>query len=219
MFAREGFDLSDLSPQHNGREYQAGLRTLIGVAHALYVATGGTATLGMTGGTLARLLLSAIVLGVPTFLMGGTLPAAARAVERASDTGRRDLGVLYAVNTLGAVSGAVWANFASIEIFGVRNTLFIAALLNALVAMIARRMSQGQNQIAEEAAPPSPAAVAVPAPVAPAAVAPPAFVYAAAASSAMLSPSANGSRKQAASSAQVPAKAARVTRRSRAPRP
>ncbi|MEO1576053.1 MAG: squalene/phytoene synthase family protein, partial [Pseudomonadota bacterium] len=34
VFAREGFDLSELSPQHNGREYQAGLRTLIGVAHA-----------------------------------------------------------------------------------------------------------------------------------------------------------------------------------------
>ena len=34
VFAREGFDLSELSPQRNGQAYQAGLRTLIGVAHA-----------------------------------------------------------------------------------------------------------------------------------------------------------------------------------------
>ncbi len=148
---------------------------LIGVAHALYVATGGTATLGMAGGTAARLLLSTVVLGVPTFLMGGTLPAAARAVERATDTGRRDLGVLYAVNTLGAVTGAVWASFASLEIFGARKTLWIAALLNALVAMTARRLSRGLDED------PEPAAAA---PEAPrhrsAAAAPPPFVYAAA---------------------------------------
>ncbi|MEM6640065.1 MAG: phytoene/squalene synthase family protein [Pseudomonadota bacterium] len=34
VFAQQGFDLTDLSPDRNGRAYQAGLNTLIGVAHA-----------------------------------------------------------------------------------------------------------------------------------------------------------------------------------------
>src|SRR5262252_5094844 len=42
-----------------------------------YIAAGGSLRLGLTGGTVARLLLSALVLAVPTILMGGTLPAAA----------------------------------------------------------------------------------------------------------------------------------------------
>ena len=39
--------------------------------------------------------------------MGGTLPAAARAVTLADDRNRRDIGLMYGLNTLGAVAGAV----------------------------------------------------------------------------------------------------------------
>ena len=48
-----------------------------------------------------RLLLAALVLGVPTVLMGGTLPAAARAQARGER--RRPPRLLYGANTLGAV--------------------------------------------------------------------------------------------------------------------
>src|SRR3954471_1212428 len=58
------------------------------VARAAYVAVGGTTVLGTAGGTIVRLGLSALVLGVPTMLMGGTLPAAARAAETERDEGR-----------------------------------------------------------------------------------------------------------------------------------
>src|SRR5437870_13112427 len=46
----------------------------------LYIALGGTEAMGMSVGTIARLILAALIMGTPTFLMGGTLPAAARAV-------------------------------------------------------------------------------------------------------------------------------------------
>src|SRR5229473_3227951 len=36
-----------------------------------YIALGGTLRLGLAGGTLVRLLFSAVVLAVPTMLMGG----------------------------------------------------------------------------------------------------------------------------------------------------
>lgn len=104
----------------------------------LYAALGGTVSMGLGGGTVVRLLLSAIVLLPPTVLMGGTLPAAAKAVETEDDAGRTNLAVLYGVNTLGAVTGAVASTFLLLEVFGVDFTLWMACAVNALVGMAAR---------------------------------------------------------------------------------
>ncbi|HQP37338.1 MAG TPA: fused MFS/spermidine synthase, partial [Polyangiaceae bacterium] len=111
-------------------------------ARSLYVTIGGSPTLGVTGATFVRLLLTAVVLGVPTFVMGGTLPAAARAVSTADDVKRRNVGTLYAVNTVGAVAGAFAANFLLLEVFGTRMTLWLACLVNALVGMTARAVAR-----------------------------------------------------------------------------
>jgi spermidine synthase len=116
---------------------------LVALARATYIAVGGAATLGDGGATVARLVLALLVLGVPTFLMGGTLPAAARAVETHGDKGRSGVATLYGVNTFGAVTGAVLANFVLIEALGTRQTLFLACALNALVAGVAWRLSKG----------------------------------------------------------------------------
>src|SRR2546426_110049 len=91
---------------------------LIAVVRAAYIGIGGTTTLGFTGGTALRLVLSALVLGAPTVLMGGTLPAVVRAAENAGDLPRRTVGVLYGVNTLGAVAGTLWTTFVSLEYLG-----------------------------------------------------------------------------------------------------
>jgi spermidine synthase len=61
---------------------------LLGLARKVYLGLGGTTTLGLVGGTAVRLLLSVLVLAGPTVAMGGTLPAAVRAVESSSDAGR-----------------------------------------------------------------------------------------------------------------------------------
>ncbi|MBZ0114861.1 MAG: spermidine synthase, partial [Thermoanaerobaculia bacterium] len=100
-----------------------------------YRGLGGTEVLGTFGGTLLRLLLSAIVLGIPTFLMGGTLPAAVRAITLDVDLGRRSLGMLYGTNTVGAVVGAGLTTFLLIEHLGTQKTLWLAALVNLLVAL------------------------------------------------------------------------------------
>jgi spermidine synthase len=115
---------------------------LVMTARAIYVGVGGTAALGGTAGTIVRLVLAALVLGPATFLMGGTLPAAARAVGTVGDRGRQRVAALYGANTAGAVVGALTANFVAIEVFGTRLTLWIACLVNALVAVIARMVSR-----------------------------------------------------------------------------
>jgi spermidine synthase len=111
---------------------------LLWLVAKIYFAVGGSVTLGLTFATVVRLLLSALVLAVPTILMGGTLPAAARAIETSDDAGRRRLALLYGVNTLGAVGGTLASTFFMLEVFGNRQTLFVAVLVNLLVGITAR---------------------------------------------------------------------------------
>lgn len=103
----------------------------------LYLRTGGSQSLGFLPATLLRLFLSTLVLGVPTFFMGGTLPAIAKASLRKIDLGRRDLGFLYGMNTLGAVTGVWLVIFVMLESFGSQKTMWAAGFLNLAVAVAA----------------------------------------------------------------------------------
>lgn len=138
---------------------------LLWLVREAYILAGGTPALGITFGSVVRLALAGLVLSVPTLAMGGTLPAAARAVETDDDAGRRSVGLLYGVNTLGAVTGSFLANFFMLEVFGTRKTLWLACLLNLMVAMVARHVarglatepagSQAPEELAEQRAPAS----------------------------------------------------------------
>src|SRR5439155_11340931 len=114
-----------------------------------YVGLGGTPRLGIAGGTLARLVISAAVLSVSTVLMGGTLPAATRSVETDQDSARRLLAILYGANTLGAVAGTVLSNFLLLEFLGTRGTLWTACGVNAVVGLLALRLSRAEPPAAE----------------------------------------------------------------------
>lgn len=137
---------------------------LVMLAQRAYIALGGQTTLGAFGATTVRLLLAVLVLAAPTVAMGGTLPAAARAVERASDVGRQRVAALYGVNTIGAVVGAVAASFFLVEVFGARMTVWLACLVNALVGMTARALSRSEDAASPVAVGDASAAVADPAP-------------------------------------------------------
>ncbi len=117
---------------------------LVQLAAALYFRLGGQESLGIGGATLARLALAVAVLRLPTFLMGGTMPAAARSMTATGDVRRRALALLYGVNTLGAVCGAYFATFFALEFLGTRATLWFGCAMNLLVGVsaisLARRM-------------------------------------------------------------------------------
>lgn len=132
---------------------------LLWLIRSIYFALGGHSTLGPVGATLARLVLTTLVLAVPTILMGGTLPAIARAVTGRSDEGRRALSLLYGINTLGAVGGALLSTFAMLEVFGTRMTLWMAALINLLIALVANMMSRQLESDPVSPAPEEPAQV------------------------------------------------------------
>lgn len=107
------------------------------LARGLYVAMGGSVTLGPVLATALRLFLASLILLLPTFLMGGTLPAAARSIEPDEDRGRTLVGLLYGINTLGAVTGSLISTFLLLETFGTRLTLWLAAVVNTGIALIA----------------------------------------------------------------------------------
>jgi predicted membrane-bound spermidine synthase len=138
---------------------------LLALVRQLYVLLGGTARLGLVGGTILRLVLSALVLAIPTIAMGGTLPAAARAITGPDDQRRRQLATLYGCNTLGAVIGCLVATFLALELFGTRSTLWLAAAINLLVAIVAHWMSDSVGEITESDTPADTAVVEAQAPV------------------------------------------------------
>jgi len=89
-------------------------------------------------------LVGAFLVLVPcTALMGATLPLLARhAVRRDDQVGPR-IGYLYAVNTAGAICGAMTAAFILLPEFGLRQTIYFGAVGHALVLAAAARLSVG----------------------------------------------------------------------------
>src|SRR5438128_350857 len=109
---------------------------VLALAHRLYIGIAGTLPLGGAVSVALRFGLAALVLLVPTTLMGGTLPVLTRAFMGA-DRGelQRSVGLLYGLNTLGAVTGTALAGFVLIEFAGIRASLWGTAAVNLVVGV------------------------------------------------------------------------------------
>ena len=120
---------------------------LVELAGIVYFRLGGSGTLGWFGATLVRLVLAVLVMGPAVVLMGGTLPAAARAVESDDDAARGRL-----ASSTPSIPRAQWlahllGTFLLFELFGVRLSLWGACLINALVAILARGIGRGAEPV------------------------------------------------------------------------
>jgi spermidine synthase len=87
--------------------------------------------------TVIRFAVAFLVLIVPTSLMGATLPLVIKsAVAREERVGGR-IGMLYAINTTGAIVGSLAAGFYFISELGVSRSFQIAAAANIVIGVIA----------------------------------------------------------------------------------
>jgi spermidine synthase len=84
-----------------------------------------------------RMLLALAALLVPTALMGATFPLLVRHAARDSVRLGRTLGLLYGINTLGAMLGCLGAGLFLLEHLGLRGTNLAAAAGNAAVGIAA----------------------------------------------------------------------------------
>jgi spermidine synthase len=96
---------------------------------ALYAARGPGVLL-----TAARFLGAILLLGVPTFLMGATLPAAVRGAASRAGVGT-GVASLYAVNTLGGIAGVLLSGFLLLPAVGLTVTFVFGLLLSAAAAV------------------------------------------------------------------------------------
>lgn len=99
---------------------------------ALYEADAGPVPL-----TAARFALCFLMLLVPTTMMGGTLPILLRYVTLSMGRIGRTAALLYALNTLGAVSGTIAAGFVLLPALGLSRATMLAAALNLLILALA----------------------------------------------------------------------------------
>lgn len=87
--------------------------------------------------TVIRFVCAFAVLILPTSLMGATLPLIVRsAVAQEERIGAR-IGVLYAINTSGAIVGALVAGFYLIAEVGVSRSFLLAATTNVVIGLVA----------------------------------------------------------------------------------
>jgi spermidine synthase len=111
----------------------------------LYVWANGT----FSGATwvigLFRFLIAFLLVFVPTFLMGATLPILSRFVIRSTQSVGRSLASLYAINTLGAVAGCLLAGFVLIATLGVHNSVYVAVCANTIVGVLAFLLSRSNK--------------------------------------------------------------------------
>lgn len=86
--------------------------------------------------TGSKFLFNAVLVVLPTTLMGLSLPLVARGVVSRIQEAGSLVGRLYAVNTLGAAAGASLAGWVLQGTFGFVNTARIAGLLNLIAAVL-----------------------------------------------------------------------------------
>ncbi len=122
---------------------------LLTLLDVVYVASGGSFAL--------QIVLALLALALPATLMGLTLPTLARQIAQDGLTGRK-VGLLYAINTTGAVLGAFFAGVFFIRTYGVFQTTLIATAINAVICLVAltqprrpvKQLEHSADQAAEQ---------------------------------------------------------------------
>ncbi len=84
-----------------------------------------------------RFLGAAVVLFIPTFLMGGTFPILVSGTAHSDDEVTKRVSQLYWINAAGAVLGTLLAGFALLPAIGLRLTIGVAVALNAVAGLTA----------------------------------------------------------------------------------
>jgi spermidine synthase len=86
---------------------------------------------------LVRFILAFSLVMAPTMLMGATLPVLARFFVTSLAAAGKGLSTVYAINTVGALTGSLVTGFYLIGAYGLDGTVYLAALGNITIGVIA----------------------------------------------------------------------------------
>lgn len=94
------------------------------------------ATGTVNGMVASMILVSFLVMLLPTILLGMAFPAIAKAYSRSIEAVGSGIGMLASLNTLGAGAGSLLVAFFAIPHLGLRNSLILTAAVNALAGVV-----------------------------------------------------------------------------------
>jgi spermidine synthase len=94
------------------------------------------------GQSFFYLVVTFVVLVIPTACMGATLPLLTRYVVNSEDQIGPRVGLLYASNTAGAIGGTLVAGFMLLPVLGLYATIGIGAAINLVVFLLAALIAQ-----------------------------------------------------------------------------
>jgi spermidine synthase len=147
IFARQASQIRNLIRAYCWLEIGIGvycslIPLLLGLASSVYL--GLYASLGLSYSVFGfvQFLIVFVLLLIPTMLMGGTLPLLSQALVGNVTGLGRTVGVLYALNTLGAMVGVAIAGYLLIPALGNRGTIAMAAISNVAIGLLALAYSR-----------------------------------------------------------------------------
>ena len=119
----------------------AGVDRAVTHVEAGLVGTGGAGVLSW--------IIAFVLLIVPTSFMGATLPMLCRALIEDEDGIGRVFGVVYGINTLGAVAGVVGTGFWFLKTLGVHGSLVLGCMVNLAAAVGAMMLDRRGGGVPE----------------------------------------------------------------------
>lgn len=95
---------------------------------------------------LIKAMLAFLLMFIPTTLMGATLPIISKYYVTDNSRLGSQVGILYGLNTFGAVVGCLLTGFVFISLFGVLQTALLTSLVNLVIGIGCIRIYQEDEQ-------------------------------------------------------------------------
>lgn len=84
-----------------------------------------------------RFIVCFIMIFIPTCMMGATLPVLLKRFVKGTGSIGREMGILYGLNTAGAVAGSMACGFLLLKLLGMQGTTRVGVVINLAVAAVA----------------------------------------------------------------------------------
>lgn len=126
---------------------------LLHVNNSVYASLAASASSSFSGLALVKFGLAVGLLIIPTTLMGATLPILSKALAHSGARFAKDVGGLYAINTVGAIIGAIATAFFLIPSLGLKTILVATGILNIVIGVSALIIGRSRAGQAVELAP------------------------------------------------------------------
>lgn len=123
---------------------------VIDAATPLYAWLYDSASGNIVSLNLIRFFVCFLIIGVPTFLMGGTLPVLIKRFTEVEEKIGFQTGFLYGLNTVGAVAGTFACGYFLLRVMGMEKTTWIAVAINLGVALVAWMLGRNAREQAAE---------------------------------------------------------------------